>query len=287
MRMSIIKFEPNQCRKTREHLDYYLSNEMMVDPSPEVMKHLETCESCSNEFESRRRMKNMLKKAVQKETASVDLQSRIQQSIRQPARHQSRGWIAAIAAMAVIAVGLWGALKIWNSRAITNTSPLADFTNSSILKTGLGNHVHCAIDSGFENRVFTDEETKAKLGDRFYGLVSVVEEKLPEARVVVGHHCRFEGRAFLHLILKKDEATVSVALTEKAGESFSPKDALDVVRASGIEIHRDRIDDFEVAGFETRDHLAFVVSALQRESNSLFAARLAPAVQRHLAAIES
>lgn len=277
--MNVIKFEPSGCKKTREYLDYYMSNELATETSHEVMKHLERCERCSEELRAREQVKSSLQRAVLRDTIPPDLQARIQKSIRQPPSFQP--WIMALAAMFVVAVGVWGALRLWSGREEAGATQ-ASFNDTGIMKIGLGNHVHCAIDSGFENRAFTDEEMAAKLGDEFAGLASLVKEKIPASayRVIVGHRCKFNDRRFVHLILKNEQATVSVVVTRKDGESFSQ--ASDVIKAAGVAVHQSRMDNFEVAGFETRDYLAFVVSNLPRDKNSMIAALIAPAVRDYL-----
>ncbi len=279
--MNVIKFEPNDCRKTREYLDYYLSNELATEATHDVMKHIERCAACSEELRAREQVKNSLRRAVLRDTIPPDLQARIQKSIHQPPASSYRTWIMAVAAMLVVAFGAWGALRLLSERDEAS-EPQASFGNADVMKIGLGNHVHCAIDSGFENRLFTDEEMTAKLGDEFAGLAQLVKEKIPSSdyRVVVGHRCKFQNRRFIHLILKNEQATVSLVVTRRDAESFSQ--ASDFLRASGLDVYQSRIQDFEIAGFETRDYLAFIVSNLPRDKNSIIAASLAPAVRDYL-----
>ncbi|MEW6213578.1 MAG: DUF3379 family protein, partial [Acidobacteriota bacterium] len=250
--MNVIKFEPSDCRKTRDYLDYYISNELSTEAAHEVMRHLERCEKCSEELSARQRVKNSLRRAILSDTIPPDLRAKIQQSIRLSSASSFKPWFLAVAAMFVVAIGVWGALRLWSE----DTGATASSGNATLMKIGLGNHVHCAIDAGFENRLFTDEEMSAKLGDEFAGLVSLVREKIPAShRVTVGHRCKFNDRRFVHLILKNEQSTVSVIVTRKEGESFSQKEAWDFMRASGVDVYQSRLEDFEIAGFETRDYL--------------------------------
>ncbi|HEY7547787.1 MAG TPA: zf-HC2 domain-containing protein [Blastocatellia bacterium] len=279
--MNVIKFEPNDCRKTREYLDYYISNELATEAAHEVMKHLERCERCSEELRTRQQVKISLQRALLRDTIPPDLQTKVKKSLHQSSSHRS--WIMTIAAMFILGVGVWGAFRLWSGREEAG-GPRASFSNADILKVGLGDHLHCAIDAGFANRQFTDQEMAAKLGDEFAELASLVKEKIPaiDYRVTIGHRCKYNDRRFVHLILKNERASVSLIVTQKNGESFSQKDASDFMRASGIAIYQSRVEDFEVAGFETRDYLAFVVSNLPRDKNSLIAMTLAPAVRDYL-----
>ena len=58
--------------------------------------------------------------------------------------------------------------------------------------------------------------------------------------------------------------------------------AADVIESSGVSIREARIKGLEIAGFETRDYLAFVVSDLGRKENLQIASTLAPAVRKFL-----
>jgi hypothetical protein len=133
---------------------------------------------------------------------------------------------------------------------------------------------------GLANRSFTEEEVAERLGADFRGLVARVKENAPENyRVVVGHRCKFNGREFVHLILKSPEATTSLVLTRKHGESFAKDAVTAVIESSNIPVHEASIKDFRVVRFETRDYLAFVVSTLGRDENIQLAYTIAPAVR--------
>ena len=160
--------------------------------------------------------------------------------------------------------------------------------NASVLKIGIGDHVHCAIDSGMSRLRFTEEEMAIKMGPDYRGLVPLVRARLSsEFEVAVAHRCTFNGREFVHLILKKDARVLSVVITRKSGESFSKDDFAADIGATGVPIHESRMSELGVAGFETRDYLAFVVSDLAAEQNRLIASSLAPAVRDFLAKLDA
>jgi anti-sigma factor RsiW len=47
--MSVLSFESRQCDRVRRQLDAYLSDEVLVETTSEVLKHLENCEACARE----------------------------------------------------------------------------------------------------------------------------------------------------------------------------------------------------------------------------------------------
>jgi len=281
--MNVINFEQHNCKKLRAYLDSYLNNELLVETTHEVLRHLENCPECSEALENRRRVKQRLKTAVMKESAPPALEEKIRKSIR---KDTARGWpvwmLVAAAAVILIAVGIIG-LRLRDRSTSTRTDAVAVSAGGRILEVGLKDHVHCALDSGFANRVFTEAEMREKLGPEFFGLVGLVKEKIPgNYQVVVGHRCKANGRQYVHLILKSPQTALSLVVTQKNGESFTQNQVAAILESSGGPIFGAHMDNLEVAGFETRDYLAFVVSDLSREDNLQMAAALAPQVQTFL-----
>ncbi|HXG65759.1 MAG TPA: zf-HC2 domain-containing protein [Blastocatellia bacterium] len=291
--MNVSHFESKSCRKVREYLDAYLDNELLVETSQEVAKHLEECPACSGALEARARVKSALKSAISRDAAPPVLQDKIRARLRRETPGTGSQWTRMLsAAAAIIAiVGAWGVYQWWIGRQAPAPSAPAQALagpGAEVFQVGLGNHVHCALDRGFADRQFTPEEMTTKLGPEFAGLVALVKGKLPAAyRVTVGHRCRFEGREFVHLILKSDGSVASLALTRKNGEAFSRSTLATVMEVAGTPIYQTRAGELDVVGFETRDHLAFVVSNLPRADNLTIAASLAPSVRDFLARMES
>jgi anti-sigma factor RsiW len=284
--MKVINFEPHHCEKVRAYLDSYLNNELLVETTHDVLRHLEQCDTCSDALENRRRVKAMLKAAVMKETASPALEDRIRRRIR---KNPARGWpmwtLAAAAAVILIAVGLIG-WRVWIHTSATRT--IAQTGGAQLLEVGLKDHVHCTIDSGFANREFTEAEMRERLGPEFFGLVAAVNDKLPGAyRVTVGHRCKANGREYVHLVLKSGQTAMSLVITKKNNESFAASHVAAILQSAGVPLYDARLNNLEVVGFETPDYLAFIVSDLGREENLQVAASLAPPVEAFLSKLNA
>lgn len=287
--MKVIGFEQNQCKKIRSYLDSYLSNELMVETNHEVLKHVDSCQACADALASRSRVKQVLRQAVMRDEAPAGLRYRIQKNIRKsaaPVRWVQ--WALVAAAAVVLMVGAIGVVRFTGSRGPQpRNERAASAQTAELLTIGVNDHAFCAIDHNLASRRFTREEMSQKMGPEFAGLVDLVEQKAPgEYEVVVGHRCQFAGRPFVHLILRNQETVISLAITKKNGESF-PTDALaNALKASGVSLYDSRIQNYEVAGFETRDYLGFVVSNLPKEENVRIASNLAPGVRDFLTKLE-
>ena len=292
--MNVINFEKAYCARIRAYLDSYLNNELLVETTHEVLKHLESCKECAAELQARERVKGLLQKAFRQDEAPDYLSDRIRREIRKPAPDSRRWWMLAAAAAMALFIGVWGVIQ-WHSApdsARQETGSELALTESEenlqILRVGLGDHVHCALDKGLWRERFSSDKMAERLGPEYADIVSLVKERVPgDYELAVGHRCRFKGRKFVHLILNKQETVISLVITQKDGESFSQSDLAAVVEASGTPLRHARLENMEVTGFETRDHLAFVVSNLNKEENLNIASGLAPSVRDFLARLEA
>src|ERR1700754_112696 len=158
--MKVIKFEQNNCKKFQAYLDLYLNNELLIETAHDVSLHLENCPNCYEALLARQQMKERLKSAVLKDSVPTDLAEKIRRSIHKDSSTKWTGWmLVAAATIALIAAGS-GALQLFNrgTPARSDANSTASPANAQLLKIGLDDHVHCALDMGLANRVFTEEE---------------------------------------------------------------------------------------------------------------------------------
>jgi anti-sigma factor (TIGR02949 family) len=292
--MSVVNFEQHQCKKIRSYLDSYLNDELLVETNHEVLRHLEGCKDCARALEDRTRVKSLLQQAVRREAAPAYLRERIAQDVRKRDNNKSahsfntgRRWAFAAAAAIAIVFSSWAVIHSLNSRKAQSFEAALD-QSAQVLRIGLNDHINCAIVHKQADRRFTPEQMAERMSAEYVGLVPVVKEKAPAGyEVVVAHKCHVDKREFIHMILKNGENVLSLIITKKNGEAFPRSAALEVSKAAGVPIYETRIQDYEVAGFETRDYLGFVVSNLAQENNLQIASTLAPAVREFLAKMEA
>jgi anti-sigma factor (TIGR02949 family) len=289
--MNIVNFEDGHCKRIRSYLDSYLNNELMVETNHEVLRHLEACEDCSRALEDRARLKARLKHAVMQEYAPAALRERITTDLR-----RSRGFsfsrvsfaLAAAAAVLVIAAVTfltWGPPK--NQLSLQAKVAPADVTGQ-ILKIGFDDHVFCAIDHHLANKQFSAEQMAEHLGPEYAGLVALVKERMPrDYTVAVGHRCHYQGREFIHLIMRNQSDVVSLVITRKNAEAFPVNGVAAIAQAAGSPIYQAAWANQQIAGLETRDHLVFVVSNETSDANLQIATTLGPSVRDLLARLES
>src|SRR5262249_55803717 len=118
------------------------------------------------------------------------------------------------------------------------------------------------------------------LGPDYAGLLPLVKDRVPaDLQIVMAHQCGYHGRKFVHLALRNDSKLLSLVISLKRdGESFTKENLAPVLADSGIPIYRAGVQRFEIAGFESRNHLVFVVSDLPQQQNIQILTALAPVV---------
>ena len=281
--MSAINFGSEQCERIRGQLDAYLSSELLVETTSEVLKHLETCEACSRELESRTRLREALRRVAAKRLPPEDLRAAVHQRLMKarPGLSWAFGapaWTLALATLALVVIA--GAVRHQWSRFQRGRETVA-----RVLALGVSDHSLCAIKGHNYPEVANPPELlRQKLGPQYAGLLPVVEKRLPGFQVLEAHICSVPGspRKYVHFIARGQGTILSVILTKREGESL-PAGRFLVTRApGGIKLYGGQLEGFSVAGFEAQDYFGFVVSDLGQNETVQLAASLAPAVRNAL-----
>jgi hypothetical protein len=299
--MKVVQFGDNTCARIRRYLDSYISNELLVETNHEVLRHLEECPSCAAEVETRTRLKNRLKAAVENQSVPPELQARVREVLRTGSRGNRAAWmrwVGAAAAMIVIGTAAWIAVprgdRAWTRPGLPDLADRAgqdvfirkvSESLSAVLKVGLGDHIHCSVFRKYPKNPPSVEEMAEKLGPAYQDLAPLVQSRVPsEYRIILAHQCGYQGRRFVHLTLSNGSNLLSLVITRKqAGESLQALKASD--RPSGVPVYQAAAQNYDVAGFETDQFLAFVVSDLGAKQNLKIADNLVPAVHQFLAAV--
>ncbi len=285
--MNVIRFENHQCRKALKFLDAYIDNELTVETTQETLSHLESCADCRAALDDRLRVRAGVRNAVRRETAPPQLRENVRATLRRGSM-AGRYWLAA--ASVLLAVGIIGfaVLRPWSGGPTIAKGPQTITDNALILTVGLNDHVHCVIEKDFAHKKLSDEQMAGLLGPDYAGLVPVIREKIGAGyEIAIGHRCKYQGREFIHFVLHKGTTAFSLVLTKKQGESFTRDPRLIALEASGVSLYQANLQKHEVAAFETRDHLVYIVSEMPPAENLEVAARLAMPVKEFIGRMEN
>jgi anti-sigma factor RsiW len=259
-----------QCRDVRELLDAYLGDQLLVETTNEVVRHLEVCPACRAELEGRRALRARLQSAFGNAVALAptpeflnSLHTRLhrQSTSRMTRRHWLRSWGAAAAAVVTaVSGGLFARSAVRRSRL------------AALARSAAGDHQNCAIKFNLAERPIALEEAARRYDPVFASFATLTAPTgLPNgaAEVVDRHSCVYDGRRFAHVVFRYGGHIVSLLVTGGT-ESFASSP--EMLPADG---------PLQVASFSAGRHLAFVVSDLPAAETSRFAeAILAPVSQR-------
>lgn len=284
------------CRNALQSLDRYMDNQLDPTAAAVVLRHVEACPACAQELELRRHLRNRLRAAVSNEAPNPYLGARVLANLRReqttPPWIQRSGWLGAAAAALLLTFGVAIAYQLGHLR-FTGASQDA-FVESIIqrvsltMRPGLMDHVHCGVFRKYPKDAPSPDSVAAHLAPEYRELVSLVSARAPsDFRVMMAHECGFRGRRFVHVVLRSDSRLMSLILTKKRpGEAFRDGDLPPVAREGGVNLYAASAQRFQIAAFESRDHLAYLVSDLpQGEHRQIMIALVAP-VQNLLSRIE-
>jgi anti-sigma factor (TIGR02949 family) len=281
--MKVLNFDSKSCERVREQLDAYLSNELLVETTATVLKHLEGCPNCSEELDSRFRLRDALRRAVEQQSPPEYLVETIHRRLRhtRPAFSWSLGfrhWMLALAGLAVMVIAGATAqhtLSLRRGRELV----------ASVLSLGASDHIHCAIQShNYPEVARPAAQLQARLGPEYAALLPVVEQKLSGFDVLEAHICTVPGspRKYVHFIARGQGTILSVILTRREGEALPNEAGLVSETTDGVRLYRNHLKGMDVTGFETNGYFGFVVSDLGQDNVLQIAAAIAPALRTQL-----
>src|SRR5262245_55759443 len=259
-----------QCRDVCELLDAYLGDQLLVETTNDVVRHLETCPVCRGELDGRRVLRARLQSAF---VGAVDLAptpeflKRIDARLRTeaPSLMTRRSWLRSWGtAAAAIVTAISGALF---ARRAARRSRLAE-----LARNAAGDHQNCAIKFNLSERPISLEEAARRYDAAFASFTTLTSPTgLPDGSVdlLERHSCVYEGRRFAHVVFRYRDHIVSLLVT---GGTESIGSSPEMLPTDGA---------LQVASFAADRHLAFVVSDLSAEDIARFAdAMVAPVVER-------
>jgi hypothetical protein len=159
---------------------------------------------------------------------------------------------------------------------------------ATLMRVGLGDHIHCSIFRKYPKNPPTTQEFIEKMNSQYAGLIPIVRGQVPDSyRMMLAHQCSYHRRKFVHLSLMSDTNMLSLVITRKAdGESFSTEDMLPALVQAGIPMYQSSVQRFQMTAFETRDYLVYFISDLPKQQNTQLMLALGPKVKDFLVSEE-
>ncbi len=286
------------CQTALRLLDSHITSAPLSPGAEQILKHFEECPDCARELAIRNRISARLKQAVDNEPEAPYLEAKIRRRIERYENERRSRWtwsrrLLPVCAGVVVCLGLWISYQLGHLRMTTASqeSYIASISGriSRVARAGLGDHVHCTVFRKLPNEAPSTEAMLGELGPDYGGLLPVVRKQVSdEYRVVMAHRCTYHARKFVHITLVSSSKLLSLVITRKgAGESFRSGELAPALAQSGIPIYETGVQRFSIAGFESREHLVYVVSDLNERQNLEMMAGLAGPVHEFLKKLEA
>jgi anti-sigma factor (TIGR02949 family) len=281
--MNVLNFNSEQCGRIRRQLDAYLSNELLVETTSDVLRHLESCEACSRELEARTRVRDALRRVAVSQIPPEELRQSIRRQLRKMQPSLLGGlprltWAVALAGvMFVVLAGIvtqqW--IRLQRGRRVV----------ASVLAIGVEDHVQCAIKGhNYPNIANPPDQLRQKLGPQYAGLLEVVQQKLPGFEVLEAHICSVPDspRKYIHFITRGRGTILSVIVTRSEGAQFPNEKAFRAGASGNVNLYEAHLEGMNAAGFESKEYWGFVVSDLSPDTTMQIADELAPPLRAAL-----
>lgn len=279
------------CRDVQGLADLFVADELSDGASNTVRRHLESCAECRNTIGAHRRERSSIKTAFDTSAslqAPAGLAERLRDRLREDATHRLASprprtwtptsrlpWIPLGAAAAVL-------LVLAAAGLITSHRRMAAFVQELAI-AAVGDHRLCNVPFRLPERPIDLEEAAARYGPsyRIYETVPAATIPLPPRAVyIVGRHvCEYEGRRFVHLVIRDGSERLSLLITD---------DELVEVRRRGTRPQVQRLGDvggLSVVSFRAGTQRVFVTGAASAADLEAIAAAVAPVIDEALAGI--
>jgi anti-sigma factor RsiW len=260
-----------QCREVRELLDAFLGDQLLVETTNDVVRHVEICPACRTELEGRRALRMRLQAAFASSIElaprseflnGIEAQLRTEATSRLTRRSWLRSWGAAAAALVTaITGGLFARSALHRSRLAV------------LARNAAGDHQNCAIKFNLSERPLSLEEAAQRYDPAFASFTTLTAPPgLPNGAVdlLERHSCVYEGRRFAHVVFRYGGHIASLLVTSGT-ESIGASP--EILPTDG---------PLQVASFSTSRHVVFVVSDLSAQDTSRFAQALVGPVSQRL-----
>jgi anti-sigma factor RsiW len=199
-----------ECRDVRELADSFLSEQLLVETTHDILRHLAQCPSCREEIDSRRRLRTALRGAFERSPdlrAAPEFLASIGQRVHEQQSRRRSAWtwrpMMAIAAslLLVTTVALGG----------------REWLGASLLHAAVGDHQNCAIRFTLKEKPISLEEAAQRFDPAYLSLIALAPSPARlsngELTVLERHSCVYDRRRFAHIVLRYRGTLVSVLVT--------------------------------------------------------------------------
>lgn len=281
--------DKTNCHEILQQLDGFLDSGIAAGARSQVEAHLEHCPDCAQELAARRALRLQLRSAIQNVELPAYLETRVRARLTSDRRRYPWAFNLGIAAAAVLVLAVTtfaydrGYMR-WTKQSRESYIASVSGRVATLMRVGLGDHVHCAVFRKYPKNPPSMAEFVAKMGPDYSGIIPIVREHVPsDFQILLAHRCTYHARQFVHLVLRSDSALLSIVIARKGeGEAFRADELVPALSDAGISIYTSSVQRFQIAAFESRDRVVYVISDMTGPRNMEMMQAMAPALRIYL-----
>ncbi|MEO8587082.1 MAG: zf-HC2 domain-containing protein [Acidobacteriota bacterium] len=260
------------CAKVRRRLDSYLTGELSVDLSHEILEHLDRCPECTGETQARENLRASFRRVAAatpgpREGFEGEVRALVARTpIRRPV---PASLLLAASLVAMAGVTGWFILSRAGSPGAPEAShaPVVAALDASAADLAALEHKNCARAASWPREAKSPEAFTAGIDAGLAAAARTAAASLPGYAPVSAHECGHAGETIFHIILRRrgDESKdglVSVVVT-RPGSALAAR-----AKATGDLAAASRLG-FSIAGARVRDGRLVLVAASADEKAAL------------------
>ncbi len=223
------------CAKVRRRLDSYLSGELSVDLSHEILEHLDRCPECRAELGARERLRASTRLALApapepREGFDGEVRALLERTPR--ARRWPTGVLLAASLVAAAFLAGWWIVG-WESRQPPERTVAVSTLQAAAADFAAKNHEICTLSHTWPEEAPPSAVLESALDPRLRAALRTAAPLLPGYVPVSAHECSPAGETVFHIVFRRAGSTGPGGLVSVLATRPDSRVAA-AVRATGV-----------------------------------------------------
>lgn len=261
--MEINRLQPMECRQVRKLLDDFLSDELSVDVSRQLLVHMDGCAVCCGERTERLEMRELLRDGWNSLRAPAGLSDSIRGMVEAETPRVS--WLPVAAGLLVVFLGVAAMVMMLNWFSIEP-------------RPGVGvDHYAAAVEDHLRCSGTPVGESDLPMDPHYPELRAALDTLAPGFSLVGVMECRVHDAVFLHYLYRRENGALFSVMLEgrDPGEALAARG--EPVRILDLQARSVELGPVVVTGAELSRYFVYLIGdGMDRQQSLAAANRLVP-----------
>lgn len=236
-------YEVKECRGVKRLLDDFLSSELTPEMNRQIIDHLDTCDDCRNEKQTRETVRKVLKRSWDSIPVPRDLVDQVEAEIAAEEKTSSRIHLG-LAASLLLAVGALAFFLIWPfAKQPVQVNSINHF------REVVADHLEC---QGRPSEVFPLDSHREHLEEA----LSTTEGRF---RLLEVAQCEVNEASFVHYVFRGNQGSLSLMLEKRLADQTLVERG-ERISLNDFELHLVEEGPMTVAAFTTERYFVYILA---------------------------